>query len=149
MSALVALRRLAMTAFVAASLASIGCVSSTKVYVTSTQQTNEGSTIYMMVRNLDGASAATERYQDAAGRLFADPPDPSVISSQPIIPGNSVTVTLNEAETKGVVLYFFFSQPPSTQPDMRWRVPLPKPLPAEVYIDLGRNAITRVQIRKR
>jgi len=138
-----------LLSLVAASLFAIGCVTNTRVYVKSTQQTNDGNTIYLMVRNMDSAGAATERYQDAAQRLFADPPDPSVISSQPIIPGNTVTVTVNDADAKGLVLYFFFSQPPSTQPDLRWRVPLPKPLPAEVYVDLGRNAIEHVQIRKR
>jgi hypothetical protein len=130
-------------AAVALSLAT-GCASSTRIYVKSTQQTNDGKTLYMMVRRLEGPTVGTERYQEAAARLFADPPDATVVNSQPVIPGNTVSVVVDEQEAKGIVLYFFF-----TDPGPNWRVPLMRPLPAEVYVDLGRNQIERVQIRKR
>ncbi len=126
-----------------------GCSTATRIVVHSSQDTNAGSTLYMMVRDMAGAKVATERYQDAALRPFAVEPDPSIILTQPVIPGETVTVKVDEANTKGLILYFFFSQPPATQPDIRWRVPLPLPLPEEVLVDLGRNEIARVQIRKR
>jgi len=121
-----------------------GCASSTRVYVKSTDQTNDGNTLYMMVRSTEGRGVATESYQDAAAKLFADPPDPSVVASQPIFPGNTATVTLPDTVTKDVAIYFFF-----TNPGPSWRVPLRQPLPAEVYIELGQHQIDRVQIRKR
>lgn len=121
-----------------------GCASSTRVYVKSTDQTNNGNTLYMMVRSTDSRGVATESYQDAAAKLFADPPDPSVIATQPIFPGNTATVTIPETEEKDVAIYFFF-----TNPGPSWRVPLRQPLPAEVYVELGQNQIDRVQIRKR
>ena len=127
----------------------LGCTSATRIVVRSSQDTNAGSTLYMMVRDMAGAKIASERYQDAAQRPFSLEPDPSVIATQPIIPGETVTVPIDESTTKGVVLYFFFSQPPATQPDIRWRVPLPLPLPEEVLVDLGKNEVSRVQIRKR
>lgn len=119
-----------------------GCASTSRVYVRSTSQTNDGNTLYLMVRTTDRATAS-ENYQDAAAKLFAEPPDASVVSSQPIFPGNSASLTLEEAK-KDVVLYFFF-----TEPGANWRLPLPRPLPAEVYIDLGQHQIERVQVRRR
>jgi hypothetical protein len=122
-----------------------GCASSTHLYVKSTNATNDGGTLYMMVRSVDGkTTTVSEQYQDAASKLFADPPDPTVVVGQPIFPGNPVSVTLNEPDTKQVVLYFFY-----TKPLTNWRVPLPRPLPSEIYVDLGPNQIEHVQVRKR
>lgn len=135
-----ALGRMA-AAFGAATLL-FGCASTSRVYVRSTSQTNDGNTLYMMVRSTDRATAS-ENYQDVAAKLFAEPPDPSVVSSQPIFPGNAASVTLEESK-KDVVIYFFF-----TEFGPNWRLPLPKPLPAEVYIDLGQHQIERVQVRRR
>lgn len=126
-----------------ASLAGIGCSSTSTVYVRSTAQTNDGNTLYMMVRTADRVTAA-EGYQEAAAKLFSDPPDPTVLSSQPIFPGNTATLKLDEADKKDIVIYFFF-----TEPGANWRVPLRKPLPSEVFIDLGRQQIERVQVRRR
>ena len=120
-----------------------GCATSTRVYVKSTDQTNDGNTLYMMVRATDGRGVATESYQDAAVKLFSDPPDTSVITNQPIFPGNTTTVTIPETD-KDVAVYFFFTNPTGT-----WRVPLRQPLPAEVYVELGQHQIERIQIRKR
>ena len=124
-------------------LSLFGCASSTHIYVRSTAQTNDGNTLYIMVRSPERVTAA-ENYQDVAARLFADPPDPSVVSSQPIFPGNTVTLTIDDADKKDVVIYFFF-----TDPGSNWRLPLRKPLPTEVYIDLGHQQIERVQVRRR
>ena len=136
--------KLLSLAALAISLLSSGCATTTHVFVKSTQKTNGGNTLYMMVRNVEGKTSVNEQYQEMAAKLFAEPADRSVIVAQPIFPGNTVDVTISEADVTQVVLYFFFSQPLSN-----WRVPLPKPLPAEGYIDLGENEIDRVQIRKR
>lgn len=121
-----------------------GCATTTRIYVKSSQQTNDGNTLYMMVRSVEGKAIASEQYQDIAAKLFADPPDPTVIVGQPVFPGNTATVVLDDMETKQVVLYFFY-----TKPQTNWRVPLPRPLPAEVYVDLGQHQVERVQVRKR
>jgi hypothetical protein len=120
-----------------------GCATTSRIYVHSTAQTNDGNTFYMMVRSADRVTAA-ESYQDVAQKVTADPPDPTVLSSQPIFPGNASTITLDDADKKDVVIYFFF-----TDPGQNWRLPLRKPLPSEVYIDLGRKQIERVQVRRR
>jgi hypothetical protein len=121
-----------------------GCSTATRVYVKSTDQTNDGNTLYMMVRSVGKKTVITESYQEAAAKLFTDPPDPSVIASQPIFPGNTVSINVDNADTKDLVIYFFF-----TQFGANWKVPLHKPLPAEIYIDLGQHEVDRVQIRKR
>jgi hypothetical protein len=122
----------------------VGCANSTKIYVKSTERTNDGNTLYMAVRSVDSKPSITgERYQEAASKLFTDPPDPSILNSQPIFPGNTVSVAVDDTD-KDIVLYFFY-----TNPGPNWRVPLHRPLPAEVYIDLGQHQIERVQIRKR
>jgi hypothetical protein len=123
----------------------MGCATATKVYVKSSAQTNDGNTLYMVVRNVDGKPVANEPYQEAARKLFTDPPDPSILSSQPVFPGNTVTVTVENGDAKDIVIYFFFTAPANNN----WRVPLRKPLPAEVFIDLGQNQVDRVQVRKR
>ena len=128
----------------AVALLATGCANSTRIYVKSTPTTNGGNTFYMMARSVDDKTTVNEQYQDVAAKLFADPPDPTVIAGQPIFPGTPATVTVSEADAKQVVVYFFY-----TKPLTNWRVPLPRPLPAEVYIDLGPNQIERVQIRKR
>lgn len=139
-----AVHRLFLIAAVALfSALSIGCASSTRIYVRSSDQTNDGNTLYMMVKNVDGKPVVSEHYADVARTLFTDPPDPAIIVSQPVFPGNTVTITLENTE-KEVVIYFFY-----TDPGSNWRVPLRKPLPAEVFIELGQHQIERVQIRKR
>ena len=121
-----------------------GCATATHITVTSRQATNDGKTLYMLVRNLDGKQSTTERYQEAAARVFADPPDPSVLATQPIFPGNTVEFTVKDEDLKQLVLYFFFPDP-----GPNWRVPLPRPAPAEVYVDLGEKQVDRIQVRKR
>jgi hypothetical protein len=132
-----------MAAAVGAATLLFGCASTSRVYVRSTSQTNDGNTLYMMVRAADRSTAA-EEYQEVASRLFAEPPDPTVLASQPLFPGNSASVTLDENSKKDVVIYFFF-----TEPGPRWRVTLPRPLPAEVFIDLGPKDVVNVQFRRR
>lgn len=120
------------------------CVSGTRIYVKSTAQSNDGKTLYALVRGADAKTVSNERYQDVSAKVFSDPPDPSVLVSRPIFPGNPVTFTVQEGDAKELVIYFLF-----TNPGLNWRLPLHAPLPAEVYIDIGQNQIERVQMRKR
>ncbi|MFO0660570.1 MAG: hypothetical protein U0165_12170 [Polyangiaceae bacterium] len=128
----------ALGAFIAS-----GCASTSQITVRSTSRTNDGNTLYMMVRAVDRVDAA-EDYQSVASRLFANPPDSSVISSQPIFPGQPIEVKLDDADKRNIVIYFFF-----TDHGANWRVPLRKPLPSEVFIDLGNQQIERIQVKRR
>jgi len=121
-----------------------GCATTTRIYVKSKETTNDGNTMYMAVRTVyPKAATLNEPYQQSAAKLFTDPPDPTIITTQPIFPGDSAAVTLDNID-KDVVVSFFF-----TSPGPNWRVPLHRPLPAEIYIDLGQHQVERVQVKKR
>jgi hypothetical protein len=125
------------------SLGSAGCASQTKIYVQSKDQTNAGNVLHM-IRSVDAKTAATaESYQEVAAMLFADPRDPSVLSSEPVFPGRLTTVTVDQEKDKSLVLYFFF-----TSPGDNWRIQVANPLPAEVYIGLGVSQIESAQMRR-
>jgi hypothetical protein len=122
-----------------------GCAaSSMRVYVESTGLTNGGKPMYMMISEAGGKTTVAEQYQAAAARLFATPPDPAMIESQPIFPGSPASLTLDDVADKTIVIYFFF-----TDPGQNWRVPLQRPLPAEVFITLGQDEVERVKVRRR
>jgi hypothetical protein len=121
-----------------------GCASGTRIYIRSSERSNDGNTLYALVRSVDAKTLrSNEIYYDVAAKLFADPVDASVIESRPIFPGNPVTFNLSDGDAKNVVVYFLF-----TQPGQNWRLPLRSPLPSEVYVDLGDSEIERVQMRK-
>lgn len=125
-------------------LAASGCASGTRIYVRSSERSNDGNTLYALVRSVDAKTIrGNEVYHDVASKLFAEPADGSVLESRPIFPGNPVTFSVREDAAKDIVLYFLF-----TNPGQNWRLPLRAPLPAEVYVDLGDNEIERVQMRK-
>lgn len=121
-----------------------GCAAGTRIYVRSSERSNDGNTLYAMVRSVDAkVLRSNEAYQEVAAKLFSDPVDESVLESRPIFPGNPVTFSVGEGGAKNLVVYFLF-----TSPGQNWRLPLRSPLPSEVYIDLGNNEIERVQMRK-
>ena len=136
--------RIRQVALAAAAVCVLGCASTTRVHVKSSQRTNEGNTLYMMVRDATGKPIVSESYNEVAAKLFTDPPDPSVVHVEPIFPGNTVSFSIEDADEKDIFIYFFY-----TDPGENWRLPLRKPLPAEVFIDLGQYQIERVQIRRR
>jgi hypothetical protein len=111
------------------------------LHVRSTSKTNGGKTLYVMVREAD-AKSITLGYDEAASKLFADPPDPLVVAIGPVFPGNDATISLENEGKKDLVVYFFF-----TQPGPRWRLPLRRPLPSSVYVDLGTLQIEKVERR--
>jgi hypothetical protein len=122
-----------------------GCATTTKITVHATPQTNDGNTMYMAVRTWDGKPTSGERYQEVAARLFNEPPDPAILATQPILPGtDKVSVTVDESVAKEVMIYFFF-----TDPGPGWQVPLRRPMPSEVDIDLGRHQVENVRMRPR
>lgn len=123
-----------------------GCGSSTtmKLHVESTDRTNAGNVLHMMVRAVDAKTAsAPESYQDASAKLSPAAQDASVLSTQPIFPGRPAVLTVDRTTDKSLVLYFFF-----TSPGERWRVPIASPLPSEVSVELGPIQVQRVQVKR-
>ena len=120
------------------------CAPSLKVRVESAAGSNGGRPFYFMVRSVDANQFLAEDYEGAAGRVFKFPADPSVLGSETIFPGSPSGLTVDTEDGKDVIVYFFF-----TQPGQKWKVPLHRPLPSEVVVELGRNQIKRVLVRKR
>lgn len=127
-------------------MATMGCAqSSMHVFVEAPTVVNDGAPMHMMVRAVPDAGTQ-ETYEEAASKMFVQPQDPSVVLSQPVFPGERASLTLPSVEKDDLVIYFFFTRP---DPKDGFRVPLRKPLPAEVFIELGEHTVERVQVRRR
>jgi hypothetical protein len=121
-----------------------GCASTLKVRIDSSEVTNNGKPLYFMARNVDAQQFLAEDYDAAADRMFHYPADPTVSATETVFPGRQGTVSIDTTPGQDVVLYFFF-----TKPGAKWKVPIHRPLPSEVVVELGRTQIKRVLIRKR
>lgn len=142
----IAARRLVGMGMVGLALWTMGCAQTrTNVYVEVPKNLNSGAPMHMMVRAVrDGLPQET--YEEAASFMFVKPQDESVVLTQPVFPGETFSLALPDVEKNDVVLYFFFTHP---DPKDRFRVHVPKPLPIEVFIKLGEQAVDRVQMRRR
>lgn len=138
------LKRVVYAVLVLGLLAMAGCAPSLKVRVESAASSNGGRPFYFMVRSVDANQFLAEDYEGAAGRVFKFPADPSVLGSETIFPGQPSSATVDTEDGKDVIIYFFF-----TTPGQKWKVPLHRPLPSEVVVELGRTQIKRVLVRKR
>ena len=126
-------------------LASAGCATTTRITVHSSERTNDGASMYMMVRSWDGKPTMGERYQEVAAKAFVDPSDITVLANKPILPGeDKTTVTIDADTAKEIIIYFFF-----TDPGANWQVPVRRPMPAEIDIDLGRHEVNNVRTKPR
>jgi azurin len=129
----------------ALALASAGCATTTRITIHSTDRTNDGAPMYMMVRSWDGKPTFNERYQEVAAKAFVEPPDATVLATKPILPGEEkTTVTINADTAKEIIVYFFF-----TDPGPGWQIPVRRPLPADIDIDLGRHDVENVRTKPR
>ncbi len=120
---------------------SFGCSRSTTIYVKSTDRTNGGRPLHMMVRTID-EPAPLESYADVAALAYREEPDPSVLKVEVVLPGEEeVVVPFEVPDDVSVIVYFFYTDPDSN----RWKVPLRSPVPEDVYIELGDRGIIQAQ----
>lgn len=122
--------------------ASCGCQATLRVTVQSAEMTNGGQPLYMMVAAADEQTALLESYEHAAERLFRDPRDKTIIHRVMVFPGNNQEFTVTPPETEGVGLYVFFTNPQGQS----WRHVLHPPVPSDVVVELGNDAIHRVVV---
>ncbi|GIW70589.1 MAG: hypothetical protein KatS3mg102_0131 [Planctomycetota bacterium] len=124
-------------ALAAAAIAGGGCASGrATLRIEAAAQTNDGRPLYMVLRAVDGAEFVTETYEDIAARVFAAPPDPSIIRADVVYPGMVRAIAFDPPERKPIGVYFLF-----TEPGDRWKTMLQQPLPSTVEIRLGPNTI--------
>jgi hypothetical protein len=124
----------------------MGCSkTTTQLVVDAPEAMNDGAPLHMMIRAIPD-SLEQETYEQVAAKMFVQPPDESVIASQPVFPGERFALSLPDVGKGDIVLYFFFTSP---DPKDGFRVPIRKPIPAEVFIELGEHKVDRVQVRRR
>lgn len=122
------------------------CASSTRLEVRSQSSTNEGRTLYMMVREIPkGEEVIVEGYEQAASQVFARQAVTENRQRYPIIPGTPLIIDVDTEGEGDLILYFFFTK----FGDDWWRAIDRKRLPAEIIIDLGPNEIERIRVRGR
>ena len=115
-----------------------GCSSAPiTISIESEPDANEQRPFYVVVRSIDKVTYLVEDYQTVTTKVFQTPPDPSILVSEPIHPGEDKDIVLEEEKTKTpLALYFLF-----TNPGDRWKTFLPAPVEADVCIELGKNQI--------
>ena len=114
-----------------------GCSSNKlKIEVSSSAETNEGRPFYTVIRQVEQATYVTDSYEAVAAKVFANPPDPSVLRSEVIYPGQTAELTVTKPEVLPIAVYFLFSQPGE-----RWKMSKVQPLPSSIDIELEKNQI--------
>jgi hypothetical protein len=123
-----------------------GCATTTtSVTIDVPENANDGAPMHMMIRAIPD-SLDQETYEQVAAKMFQQPPDESIISTQPIFPGERSAISLPDVGKGDIVIYFFFTTP---DPKDGFRVPIRKPIPQEIFIVLGERKVERVQVRRR
>jgi hypothetical protein len=97
---------------------------------------NRGRPLYMVVRNVDQKTFLTESYQTVANQVVA--PDATVVDAEVIFPGSKKRIDLPRQSKTPVAVYFLFTAPAS---GTSWKLLIDQPLPNQVSVELGTNAI--------
>ncbi len=105
--------------------------------ITSDIETNRGQPFYLVVRAINDKQFLTDNYQGIAGLVFADPPDPSVLTARAILPGKQQQITMDKPTQASVGLYFLFSDRID-----QWKRMLSQPLSESGYqVTITKNVI--------
>jgi hypothetical protein len=118
----------------------VACSSSEMtVIVESDPKVNDGRSLYVLARRVERSTWEAERETpELIGRkVFANPADPTVIASKPLMPGSPFEMKVKKPEDVPVALYFFF-----TKESEKWTVFFEIPIPDDVEVILKGNAIT-------
>jgi len=108
--------------------------------IKSNEDTNQGRLFYVAIRSVNSNQFLIETYQSAASMIYTDPPDPSVLARQMILPGEKQKIKVVKPDQNQVGLYFFF-----TDPGDPWRVMIEQPLDDKYKIALDKNRIVQTE----
>ncbi|MEW5804186.1 MAG: hypothetical protein AB1847_18985 [bacterium] len=95
---------------------------------------NRGLPVYVLVRSVNEKAFLTESYQDISTMIFKDPPDPSVLHYQVLLPGQKQKIKIEKPKNASVGVYGLF-----TEPDEEWKMLLPQPFRYRYLLTLERN----------
>jgi hypothetical protein len=110
------------------------------IKIQSNYNTNDEQPVCIVIRSVNYNNFLTESYQDIAGMVYADPPNPTVIASHIILPGTKEKIEIEIPPKELVGVYSLFKEP-----DI-WKVILRRPFDKKYYIILEHN---RIVIKKR
>lgn len=121
--------------FAAAAAVVTGCSSSgLTLKVEAPKTVNNGLPMQMLVRNVDGATFSSESYPVAAAKVVT--PDASVLKSEVVYPGSTLSLSLSKPEKGELAVYFFF-----LSPGPEWKTILSRPYSKTIEIRLGADRI--------
>ncbi len=110
------------------------------IKIQSNYNTNDEQPVVIVIRSVNYNNFLTESYQDIAGMVYADPPNPTVIASHIILPETKEKIEIEIPPKELVGVYSLFKEP-----DI-WKVILSRPFDKKYYIILEHN---RIVIKKR
>jgi hypothetical protein len=107
-----------------------------KFTIKSQDDTNAGRPFYIAIRNVNANQFLTDTYQGVAEKIFSDPPSPSVLAAQAVVPGEKLKIKVLKPDQNDVGIYCFF-----TDPSDPWKILLQQPLADKYKILLDVNKI--------
>jgi hypothetical protein len=108
--------------------------------IESEKEANDGQPFHCAIRSVNAKQFLTEGYDGVASMLFANPPDPTVLATLVILPGEEQELKVNKPDQNDLGFYCFF-----THPGDPWKVKLEQPLGEEYQISLGENNILETE----
>jgi hypothetical protein len=115
-----------------------------EVVIQAGRHTNSGKILHMMLRRVEAKSGPlAESYEETAKMIVAPSRDESVIAVRPLFPGQAAKLDVESTGDERVIAYFFF-----TNPGENWRIELPRPLPAQVTLELGQNQVDALEVER-
>lgn len=108
--------------------------------VTANSRANNGGLFYFVVRSSNEKQFMLESYQDIAGTVFSDPPDPKQLGVFSIVPGTSQEITVDKPAQGTIALYFLL-----TTPGSQWKKLLSMPLANDYSITLTSTSQVNVE----
>jgi hypothetical protein len=114
-----------------------GCASTLVITVRTSETTNEGRSMYMIVRDTNLAAFNADGYEEIQELLAAD--DPSILNKTVIYPMDRVRIQIPEP-AEGLGVYFLFTR---STGKMEWRRYYSLPRHRRIHLELERNRIRR------
>jgi len=128
-----------------------GCISSGVVtpkitfLIESTPDTNDKQPFYIVIRSVNEKNFLTKNYQSIANMVFSNTPNPDVLTSQVILPGEAKKIELEKPSRDNIAFYCLFSKPGD-----KWKAMVNQPLDSEYVIELrGSDIAKKIYVRKK
>ena len=140
-------KRLRTAALVAALVSLTGCYEAKKedevtFLIKTTKETNQGTPLYVVLRETNMAQFLTQDYHEIAAQSFWKEENAPGTVKMVLIPGSTNKITLpSPGKDKSVGVYFLF-----TNPGESWKYILDKPKAEKVKILLGEREYKSVNV---